>query len=83
MDAQELYRQGVIAIREQNDLARGRDLLVQALKLDPHNDMAWLWLARTTSDPARRLELVERALRANPASEAARKLRTQLLAEQR
>lgn len=83
MDAQELYRQGVVAIREQNDLARGRELLVQALKLDPHNDMAWLWLARTTSDPARRLELVERALRANPASEAARKLRTQLLAEQR
>ena len=36
MDAQELYRQGVVAIREQNDLARGRDLLVQALKLDPH-----------------------------------------------
>ncbi len=83
MDAQELYRQGVTAIREQNDLARGRDLLVQALKLDPHNDMAWLWLARTTSDPARRLELVERALRANPASEAARKLRAELLAEQR
>ncbi|MEB2289016.1 MAG: hypothetical protein OZ934_12980 [Anaerolineae bacterium] len=82
MDAQELYRQGVIAIREQNDLVRGRDLLVQALKLDPHNDMAWLWLARTTSDPARRLELVERALRANPASEAAQKWRAQLLAEQ-
>jgi len=83
MDAQELYRQGVIAIREQNDLARGRDLLVQALKLDPHNDMAWLWLARTISDPARRLELVERALRANPTNEAARKLQAQLLAEQR
>lgn len=82
MDAQELYRQGVVAIREQNDLARGRDLLVQALKLDPHNDMAWLWLARTISDPARRLELVERALRANPASEAAHKLRAELLAEQ-
>lgn len=83
MDAQELYRQGVIAIREQNDLARGRDLLVQALKLDPHNDMAWLWLARTTPDPARRLELVERALRVNPASEAAQKWRAELLAEQR
>lgn len=83
MDAQELYRQGVVAIREQNDLARGRELLVQALKLDPHNDMAWLWLARTISDPVRRLELVERALRANPASEAAHKLRAELLAEQR
>ena len=80
-DAQELYRQGVAAISQHNDLARGRDLLVAALKLNPHHDMAWLWLTRTTASPARRLELVERALRANPANEAAHKLRAQLLAQ--
>lgn len=81
MDAQELYRQGVAAISEHNDLARGRDLLVAALKLNPHNDMAWLWLTRTTASPARRLELVERALRVNPANEAAQLLRAQLVAQ--
>lgn len=80
MDAEELYRQGVRAIREQKDLARGRELLVQSLKLNPRNDMAWLWLTHTTSDPARRLELVERALRVNPANEAAQKLKARLQA---
>jgi tetratricopeptide (TPR) repeat protein len=80
-DAQELYRQGVAAISHHNDLARGRDLLVASLKLNPHNDMAWMWLTRTTTSPERRLELVERALRANPANEAALKLRAQLLAQ--
>lgn len=82
MDAQELFRQGVIAIRDQKDLARGRELLVQSLKLNPHNDMAWLWLTHTTSNPAKRLELVERALRVNPANEAALKLKARLLAAQ-
>ncbi len=80
MDAQELFRQGVIAIREHKDLARGRELLIQSLKLDPHNDMAWLWLTHTTSDPAKRLELVERALRVNPTNEAALKLKARLQA---
>ena len=79
MDAQELFRQGVMAIREHKDLARGRELLVQSLKLDPRNDMAWLWLTHTTTDPAKRLELVERALRLNPANEAALKLKARLL----
>lgn len=82
MDAQELFRQGVIAIRDQKDLARGRELLVQSLKLNPRNDMAWLWLTHTTSDPAKRLELIERALRVNPANEAALKLKARLLTAQ-
>ncbi len=78
MNAQELFRQGVIAIRDQKDLARGRELLIQSLKLDPRNDMAWLWLTHTTSDPVKRLELVERALRVNPNNEAALKLKARL-----
>lgn len=78
MDARELYRQGVSAIRDHKDLARGRELLIQSLKLDPRNDMAWLWLTHTTTDPAKRLELVERALRINPANEAALKLKARL-----
>ncbi|GAB4418670.1 MAG: hypothetical protein Kow00106_14750 [Anaerolineae bacterium] len=82
MDAQELFRQGVIAIRDQKDLARGRELLVQSLKLDPRNDMAWLWLTHTTTNPAKRLELVERALRVNPNNAAALKLKARLLAAQ-
>jgi len=78
MDAKTLYRQGVLAIRDQKDIARGRDLLVQSLRQDPNNDMAWLWLAYTVTDRQKRLEFVERALKINPANEQALRLKERL-----
>ncbi len=81
MDAQTLYQQGVIAIRDHGDLQRGHVLLKQSLQLNPHNDMAWLWLTRTVRNPQTRLDYVERALRVNPTNQAARKLKEKLLAE--
>jgi tetratricopeptide (TPR) repeat protein len=80
MDARSLYREGVLAIRDQKDIARGRDLLVQSLRQDPNNDMAWLWLTRTVTDRQKRLEYVERALKVNPANEQARQLKDRLQA---
>jgi tetratricopeptide (TPR) repeat protein len=80
MDAKMLYRQGVTAIRDQRDVARGRELLLQSLKEDPNNDMAWLWLTRTVKDQQKRLECVERALQINPQNEQARQLKERLLA---
>jgi len=66
MDARTLFREGVTAIRDEKDLNRGRDLLVQSLRLDPQNEQGWLWLSRTISDPQKRLQALERALRINP-----------------
>lgn len=80
MDARTLFRQGVVAIREGRDLARGRDLLLKSLERDPGNDMAWLWLARAMPDRAAQLDCVERALSINPANETAQKLKVRLLA---
>ncbi len=80
MDAKTLYREGITAIRDQQDLARGRELLLQALKEDPQNDMAWLWLTRTVKDRQKRLECVERALQINPQNEQAQQLKARLLA---
>jgi tetratricopeptide (TPR) repeat protein len=80
MDAKLLYREGVLAIRDQKDIARGRDLLIQSLREDPSNDMAWLWLTRTVADRQKRLEYVERALKINPANEQALKLKERLQA---
>jgi tetratricopeptide (TPR) repeat protein len=80
MDSQTLFQQGVTAIREQNDVQRGRELLIQSLRQDAHNDMAWLWLTRTVRSREKQLEYVERALQINPANEAARKLKTRLAA---
>jgi len=81
MDANSLYREGVLAIRDQQDLRRGRELLIQSLRLDPHNDMAWLWLTLTVQDHAKRLEFVERALSINPANESAQQLKARLIAQ--
>ncbi|RPJ02802.1 MAG: tetratricopeptide repeat protein [Chloroflexi bacterium] len=80
MDAKTLYQQGVTAIRDQQDPQRGRDLLIQSLRQDPRNDMAWLWLTRTVQDRSKQLEYVDRALTINPSNDAALKLKARLQA---
>jgi tetratricopeptide (TPR) repeat protein len=79
MDPKILYREGVIAIRDQKDLERGRELLLQAVQLDPNNDMAWLWLTRTVKDLPTRLQYLDRALQINPQNEQARTVKERLL----
>ncbi len=78
MDAQSLFRDGVTALRDQHDASRARQLLTQSLKLDPNNEMAWLWLSRTTHDPQKQMQCVERALRINPNNPQALALRAKL-----
>lgn len=78
-DAQTLFREGVLALRERKDAAEARRLLTESLRLNPQNEMAWLWLARTIGDPAKRLQCVERALSINPANEQALAFKQQLL----
>ena len=65
-DAQALFREGVMALRERKDIAEGRRLLIESLRTNPQNDMAWVWLARATNQPEKRLECIERALKINP-----------------
>lgn len=77
-DAQTLYREGVAAIREQKDAAEGRKLLTQSLRLEPNNDMAWLWLARTLNDRDKQRQCIERALAINPENPHALKLKQQM-----
>src|SRR5690606_15800730 len=59
------------ALREQKDVVEGRRLLTESLKLNPQNEMAWLWLARTMNDPAKRMQCIDRSLQINPANEQA------------
>jgi tetratricopeptide (TPR) repeat protein len=79
MEAQALFRQGVLAIRDEKNLELGQQLLTESLQVDPNNDMAWLWLTHTVSDPQKRLEYVERALDLNPENQHALTLKKQLL----
>lgn len=78
MDAQALFREGVLAIREKKDIAQARKLLTESLRIDPGNEMAWLWLSRTTSDPQKQLFCVDRALNINPSNEQALALKNHL-----
>mgnify|MGYP001321810536 CR=1 FL=1 len=78
MDAQTLFREGVMAVREGKDLNQARQLLLQSLKLEPENDMAWLWISQTVSDPQKKLECVNRALKINPDNGKALDLRLKL-----
>jgi tetratricopeptide (TPR) repeat protein len=66
MDAKTLFEAGVNAIRVEKDLAKGRQLLAESIQLDPDNEMAWLWLSTTTTNPMKQKECLERALAINP-----------------
>ncbi|MBK8027334.1 MAG: hypothetical protein IPK19_39560 [Chloroflexi bacterium] len=77
-DAQALYREGVLALKEQHDAARARQLLTQSLKLNPNNELAWWWLAQATDDPKRKLQCMDRLLKINPNNEKALNLRAKL-----
>ena len=77
-DAQKLILEGVVAIRERQDIGAGRDLLVRAIKLDPNSDAAWLWLTHTTDDPQQQLTYAERSLAINPGNSHALALRDRL-----
>jgi hypothetical protein len=77
-DAEVLFREGVHAIDENNDIVQGRKLLIESLRLDPDNDVAWLWLARTVTNRDKQRDCLNRALKVNPSNAQARMLLRQL-----
>ncbi len=78
MDAKTLFQEGVVAIRDHKDSAKGRDLLMQSLKIEPKNEMAWLWLSRTMDEPQKKIQCLERALKLNPTNEQTKALISKL-----
>lgn len=64
MDAKQLYEAGIEAFKA-NDLLGAQRLMKDALKLEPRNVNAWLWLARTLADPAQQMRCIEQALKIN------------------
>ncbi|MGB3328422.1 MAG: ABC transporter substrate-binding protein [Thermomicrobiales bacterium] len=51
-----------------NDRDGACDHIVQAIALDPDNELAWLWLAELSESPSERLYCLNHALRINPDS---------------
>ncbi|MCA9911746.1 MAG: hypothetical protein KC496_00290, partial [Anaerolineae bacterium] len=67
------YEQGIVALR-QRDYQKASYLLVQAVKQEPDNVMAWLWLAKALPDRERRRRCIERALELDPNHAGAQKM---------
>jgi tetratricopeptide (TPR) repeat protein len=52
--------------------------LTQSLRIDPNNEIAWMWLSRTLSDKQKQQQCLERVLQINPNNEQARALMQRL-----
>jgi twitching motility two-component system response regulator PilG len=66
-----LLRDGITAAKA-GDKGRTRQLLRQATQLDPHNELAWLWLAGVAESPQDALNCLQRVLAINPDNGRAR-----------
>ena len=68
--ARELRQQGIAAAKAgQKDQAR--QLLQQAIRLEPDNEAAWLWLASVARDQRERVFCLQKILEINPDNETA------------
>ena len=66
----ELLRQGIAAAKS-GLRSQARELLMQVVDLDDHNEAAWLWLSGVVDDPSDQLVCLENVLIINPDNLAA------------
>lgn len=66
-----LRDRGIAACRA-GEKARARELLLDAVRIDPVNEYAWLWLAAAVTTKAERQYCLGRVLAINPQNETAR-----------
>lgn len=72
MRADQLYREGVAAIRA-GDRVSAKAKLTEAVRLDPKLEQAWLWLSAAVDTDDERVTCLQNVLTLNPDSEAARR----------
>lgn len=65
--ARELRQQGIAAAKA-GEKEQARQLLQQALRLEPRNEAAWVWLMSVARDQRERLICLHRLLEVNPQS---------------
>jgi Tfp pilus assembly protein PilF len=67
----ELLYDGVMTLL-QGDKDTARDMLLQVVEVDEHNEEAWLWLSGAVDDPEDQQVALENVLAINPNNAAAR-----------
>jgi hypothetical protein len=72
LDVEDLLRWGQQAARAGDRLVAYR-LFVQAVKIDPTSEEAWVWRAATAGQPDEARESLEQVLQINPTNERARR----------
>jgi len=55
------------------DKQTGRQLLIEILKAEPHNENAWLWMTQVVNKKEEKVKCLERVLKINPDNEMAQK----------
>ena len=68
----DLLKQGITAAKA-GDKTRARELLLLAIEVDDHNELAWLWLSGVVESNADRRVCLENVLTINPTNAAALK----------
>jgi tetratricopeptide (TPR) repeat protein len=71
-DVQQVLAAGIDAIKR-GQKARGRDLLMQVVEADEHNEQAWLWLSAAVDAPEDQITALENVLEINPNNQVAHK----------
>lgn len=72
MSSEQFREQGIQAAKERR-VDDARRLLQQAIKLNPQDETAWLYLASIASDKKERLVYLQKVLQLNPQNELGRK----------
>ncbi len=65
MSPDPILQQAQAAIKN-GDRTAARQLLRQAIEVDPGNEIAWLWLSALVEDPAQERQCLERVIAINP-----------------
>jgi hypothetical protein len=55
-----------VASIKAGDTEKGKELLVRAIRQNPKDERAWLWMSRCVADPRQKRDCFERVLRINP-----------------
>jgi hypothetical protein len=71
-DPEQILAQGIEAVKA-GDRPRARELLARAIRLNPADDRAWLWLSGAVETDDDRRRCLERVLQLNPGNQAAQR----------